>query len=221
MMDIRYNFLIQPNLMDLVDDEEEETETVKAKKKEKPQKYKPAFQNMEFFETKQEKNKREKKIENRKKVIRNDEYFNDLLDEFNDAPKEYGNFFGEEEQLQREVQDYETENFTRVKIPKRQLKEARKNDRKKMDIGAPVLNYKHFSSIANEDSHQALMEEMQYNSSKKMIGNKTKQHGFEKTTGNKQYGFEKMSGNKQHGFEKTGNKQHGFEKKNFKKQKKY
>ena len=164
--------------MDLVDDEEEEAETVETKKKPtKPEKYKPAFQNMEFYETKQEKNKREKKIENRKKKIRQDEYFNDLLDEFNDAPKEQGKFIGEEEELQREVEDYETEHFTRIKIPKKQLKQARKNDRSKMDVGASVLGYKHYASIANDDSHKALMEEMQYNSSKKLTGNKTKPHG--------------------------------------------
>jgi hypothetical protein len=188
--------------MDLVDDEEEE-ETVETKKKAKPQKYKPAFQNMEFYETKNEKNKREKKLQNRKNKIRQDEYFNDLLDEMNDAPKEQGKFFGEEEELQREVEDYENEHFTRIKIPKNQLKQARKNDRSKMDVGASVLGYKHYASIANEDSHKALMEEMKYISSKKLTGNKTKPQGFSK-------GFDK---GKQGGYDKPN--------RNFKKQKKY
>ena len=61
-----------------------------------------------------------------KDKIRNSEYYKELKESFMETPKEVKSHNTEYEKFMNQVEDYENENFTRVKISKRELNTIKK-----------------------------------------------------------------------------------------------
>jgi len=153
-----------------MDDEQDELEEQKLQEEKKKIKYKVQKNFQEFFETKNDNKKRQRKIEKTKEKIRKSEFFNELREEYNENPMEVKMFDTEMDKLQKEVDDYETEHMVRIKIPKRELQKIRKKDREISDFSTIEKDFKNFDRILRQDNEDELLEEMKFNSSKKLMG---------------------------------------------------
>lgn len=79
-----------------------------------------------------------------------------------------------------EVENYENENFVRMTISKKELKQLKKKDRKKDDFSTFGNEYKHFDKVLNEDDNEAMFGNKKLNMS---FGGGKKNHHHTKGKG--------------------------------------
>lgn len=143
-------YLHKPNLLNEDEDADEDNLEKEEKTVEegKP-KYKPSKQYFDFYENKDETNKRKKDIEKAKDKLRNSEYLNELRNEYSDKPEEIGDDFSKthEGKYLKEVDKYERDYMTNVLVNKKYLKSLRKKDKKENDLNEITNELKHLSTI--------------------------------------------------------------------------
>ena len=126
----------RPRILDNDDEAENEdednAENDEVKKKQAKYEVKKNFQ--EFFETTTENKSRKKQIEKAREKVRNSEMYIEIREQFNDTSREINNYDSQYSKFMKEVEDYEDDHFTRVKVPKREMKKIKKLDRKDNDF---------------------------------------------------------------------------------------
>ena len=144
----------KPRLLDEEEEEsldEEDKEEKKNKEKEKI-KYQVNKKLVDFFETKDEKKNRIRQIENDKQRIRNSEYLNVLREEMSDKPKVIESYNKNTNKFMKEIENYEDEHFTNIRIPKKIKKMIKKKDSKIDDLNYFDKEIKQMSNILLNDN---------------------------------------------------------------------
>ena len=160
----------RPMILD--NDEEEEQENLEEEKQKV--KYKVQRDFHEFFETTEENKSRKKQIEKVKDKVRNSEMYKEIREQFNDAPKEVNPFDSEYSKFMKEVEDYEENNFTRVKVPKRELKKLRKMDRKNNDLTDFGREFKNLENILHQEEKEEHQNQVKFLNKKRAFGDAMK-----------------------------------------------
>lgn len=166
----------RPRILDQEDDENEEIKSEEENQSvdennaidKKKLKYKVQKNFQEFFETTEENKSRHKKIQKMKEKIRNSEYYKELKDSFMETPKEIQSHNSEYQKFMNQVEDYENDNFTRVKISKRELKMIKKKDKKDNDFDDIGKEFKNFDRILRNETEEEFNEEKKFLNSKRM-----------------------------------------------------
>ena len=143
----------KPRLLDEEEEEslDEEKEEKKNKEKEKI-KYQVNKKLVEFFETKNEKKNRKRQIENDKQRIRNSEYLNVLREEMSDKPRVIESYNKNTNKFMKEIENYEDEHFTNIRIPKKIKKIIKKKESKIDDLNYFDKEIKQMSNILLNDN---------------------------------------------------------------------
>ena len=157
-------------------DEEEEVESEGEAEKKKA-KYKVQRDFQEFFETTTDSKKRKKQIEKIKDKVRNSEMFKEIREQFNDTPNEINNQNTEYDKFMKEVEDYEDDHFTRVKVPKRELKKIKKLDRKDNDFSDIGREFKNLENLLNHDAKDDYEQEVKFLNKKRAVDDIMKGRG--------------------------------------------
>lgn len=152
----------------LEDEEEEEAEKVDEEEKKK-MKYQVNKNLQEFFETTDENKNRLKKIQKMKEKMKNSEIYQELKEQFNDAPMEVTTDNTEYDKLMRAVEEYEEENFRTLKISKRDIKTVKKQDRLNDDFANIGKEFKHLDNILLHDEREELNAEKKFLGAKRAI----------------------------------------------------
>ena len=165
----------RPRILDQEDEENsqeedaiDDSENLKDENEKKKLKYKVQKNFSEFFETKDENKARHKKILKMKEKIRGSEYYNELKDSFMETPKEIHSKNTEYEKFMTQVEDYENENFTRVKINKREMKMIKKKDKKDNDFDDIGKEFKNFDRILKNETEEEFHDENKFLGMKRM-----------------------------------------------------
>ena len=124
------------------------------KKREKA-KYKINKANIEFFETKNEKRERQRQIEHDKEKLRDNEFIKELKEEISDKPKLSENYNSKKEKYMKEIEDYENEHFTNLRVPKSVLKRLNKADKKNEDLNFFEKELRQTSNILLNDNYES------------------------------------------------------------------
>ena len=144
----------KPRLLDEEEEEsldEEDKEEKKNKEKEKI-KYQVNKKLVDFFETKDEKKNRIRQIENDKQRIRNSEYLNVLREEMSDKPRVIESYNKNTNKFMKEIENYEDEHFTNIRIPKKIKKIIKKKESKIDDLNYFDKEIKQMSNILLNDN---------------------------------------------------------------------
>lgn len=89
----------------------------------------------------------------------------------------------------KDVEDYEDDHMTRIKIPKREIKLARKRDREEFSLKDLGAEFKQFDKILKNDLKEEL-EDHEKHKRFKQINNSDKgmkKHHFNKNKGNNNF----------------------------------
>ena len=136
-------------------DQEDNLEEEKQDKKEKYDlKYKIRNNLPEIINTPSENKSRQNKIEKKKEKIRSSNIYKDLKEKFDDNPYENTSYNTEYDKFMKMVQDHEEDTFTRIKVPKRELKKLRKTERdndQMIDIGREFKDLNYILNTKNEN----------------------------------------------------------------------
>ena len=124
------------------------------KKREKA-KYKINKANIEFFETKNEKRERQRQIEHDKEKLRDNEFIKELKEEMSDKPKLIESYNSKKEKYMKEIEDYENEHFTNLRVPKSVLKRLNKADKKNEDLNFFEKELRQTSNILLNDNYES------------------------------------------------------------------
>ena len=124
------------------------------KKREKA-KYKINKANIEFFETKNEKRERQRQIEHDKEKLRDNEFIKELKEEMSDKPKLIESYNSKKEKYMKEIEDYENEHFTNLRVPKAVLKRLNKADRKLEDLNFFEKELRQTSNVLLNDDYES------------------------------------------------------------------
>jgi U3 small nucleolar ribonucleoprotein protein LCP5 len=165
------------------EEENEENENQEEEKLDRKSKYKVQKNFQEFFETSNENKKRHKKIEKMKAKVKNSEVYKEIRDQFNENPTEINNYDTEYSKFMKEIEDYEDDHFTRIKVPKGELKKLKKLDRKENDFSDVGREFKNLDAILNQDDKDQYEDEMKFLNKKtavnKIYNNGKNQNQFE------------------------------------------
>jgi hypothetical protein len=154
---------------DLEDEEEVAVKPMLNEKEKKKVKYEVQKNFQEFYETNTDNKKRMKKVEKLKDKVRNSEYYNDLKRQFSENPDEINPYGSKRDQYLKEMEDYEVDNFRRVKVSKKDLKFLGKKDREFDDFTRIEKDFKNFNRVLKEDEKKEFMDQMKFDSSKKAL----------------------------------------------------
>jgi U3 small nucleolar ribonucleoprotein protein LCP5 len=160
----------------ILDDEEEEPESDREEIKKKA-KYKVQRDFQEFFETSTDNKQRKKQIEKMREKVRNSEMYKEIREQFNDNPTEINNYDSQYNKFMKEVEDYEEDHFTRVKVPKRELKKLKKLDRKDNDFSDMGREFKNLENLLNQDTKENYDNEVKFLSKKRAVDDIMKEKG--------------------------------------------
>ena len=141
-----------------LEEEEEENssdEINKMEKKREIAKYKVNKSNIEFFETNNEKKERKRQIEHDKEKLRDNEFIKELKEEISDKPKLIENYNSKKEKYMKEIEDYENEHFTNLRVPKSVLKRLNKADKKNEDLNFFEKELRQTSNILLNDNYES------------------------------------------------------------------
>ena len=206
------------------EEKEEEVEQEKENNEEskrKVLKYKVQKNMMEYFETKSENKKKNKKLEKMKERIRNSEYFEDLKNKLGDNPLEVKSHFTEivfiwiiKDKFNQQLDDFEDENFVRLKVPKKELKKLKKKDKKENDLLSHTRDLKNITSILDEDINEEIHEQMKVKNSRKLMNEQLKSYIGNKTLRNGK-GSANMNERREKKFEKKIENQKVWKKREF------
>jgi U3 small nucleolar ribonucleoprotein protein LCP5 len=173
----------RPMILDNEDDEEEE------EKQQVKYKVQRDFQN--FFETNDENRKRKKQIEKVKEKVRNSEMYKEIREQFNDAPKEINPYDSEYSKFMKQVEEYEENNFTRLKVPKRELKKLKKLDRKQNDLADFGREFKNLENILNHDNKEEYQNQVKFINKKRAVGDSFKNQSNKRAFNNNSKKYKK------------------------------
>ena len=141
-----------------LEEEEEENssdEINKMEKKREIAKYKVNKSNIEFFETNNEKKERKRQIEHDKEKLRDNEFIKELKEEMSDKPKLIESYNSKKEKYMKEIEDYENEHFTNLRVPKAVLKRLNKADRKLEDLNFFEKELRQTSNVLLNDDYES------------------------------------------------------------------
>ena len=136
----------------LNDSDEEINKQIKNREKAK---YKVNKANIEFFETKNEKRERQRQIEHDKEKLRDNEFIKELKEEMSDKPKLIESYNSKKEKYMKEIEDYENEHFTNLRVPKKVLKRLNKADRKIEDLNFFEKELRQTSNVLLNDDYES------------------------------------------------------------------
>ena len=136
----------------LNDSDEEINKQIKNREKAK---YKVNKANIEFFETKNEKRERQRQIEHDKEKLRDNEFIKELKEEMSDKPKLIESYNSKKEKYMKEIEDYENEHFTNLRVPKAVLKRLNKADRKLEDLNFFEKELRQTSNVLLNDDYES------------------------------------------------------------------
>ena len=144
---------------ELEEEEEEEEnssdEINKMEKKREIAKYKVNKSNIEFFENNNEKKERKRQIEHDKEKLRDNEFIKELKEEMSDKPKLIESYNSKKEKYMKEIEDYENEHFTNLRVPKSVLKRLNKADKKNEDLNFFEKELRQTSNILLNDNYES------------------------------------------------------------------
>jgi len=165
---------LRPRILDDEEDQEPESDREDIKKKAK---YKVQRDFQEFFETSTDNKQRKKQIEKMREKVRNSEMYKEIREQFNDNPTEINNYDSQYNKFMKEVEDYEEDHFTRVKVPKRELKKLKKLDRKENDFSDMGREFKNLENLLNHDTKDNYDKEVKFLSKKRAVDDIMKEKG--------------------------------------------
>lgn len=107
---------------------------------------------VEFFETNSEKKLRKRQIENDKQRLKNSEFLNNLKEEISDKPKLIESYENNYDKYMKDIENFENEHFTNIKVPKKIQKILKKKDRKNDDLNYFDKEIKQMSNVLFNDN---------------------------------------------------------------------
>ncbi len=138
-----------------LNEENSEEELNKQIKNREKAKYKINKANIEFFETKNEKRERKRQIEHDKEKLRDNEFIKELKEEMSNKPKLIESYNSKKEKYMKEIEDYENEHFTNLRVPKAVLKRLNKADRKLEDLNFFEKELRQTSNVLLNDDYES------------------------------------------------------------------
>ena len=139
--------------------EEENDKKVKKEKKkkiymDKSEIYKVKNENIDFYESKEEKKKRRKQLDRDKEKIRNSETMRNLREEMSDNPTLFDNDKNSYlNKYMKEIEKYENDHFVNITVPKKVIKQLKKKDNDVDDLYKIDTNLKILSSTLNDKNY--------------------------------------------------------------------